>query len=442
MYRLLFYAAIAATALASTPAIPLSFEQRDAALFVARSGDSSVGFQPGAIRIGDIVLRFDYARADARLEGLGPAVPATYLGGTPGRTFQQFPRLAIRGLYPGIDAVFYGNAGRLEYDLEVAPGASTSRLSLRFDRARSLHLAADGALIVDTANGQLRQLPPIVRQAGRPVPARYELTGANRAAIRLGRYDRRRPLTIDPVLVYEKYFSGSSSDIASFIATDPQGNVYVAGQTSSPDFLAPDGASHTVLAPLLAITSAGQTITPLPIGKETSVTAIGGTPDGKILYAAAGSNIYYSSDRGANWKLTGPIPFPIFTPSAGPLQIRDISVDAIDPSRAYVATSQGMYSTSDNGQDWFPRDAGLAGNYEAAINVTAVTVSQVDHTLLYATTGNPNYFYKSTDAAGNWSLLNPMYPGEPAPNPFPSTQIRFQLAPGGRDLYAINNNGN
>jgi len=441
--RLAIFAASAASALASSPAIiPLSFEQRDATDFVARSGDSSVRFELGRIQVGGIVLRFEHARADAWLEGLGPAVPVTYISAASRRTFPQFPKLAIRGLYRGIDAIFYGNEGRLEYDLEVAPGASTAHLRLRFDNARRLRLTPDGTLIVQTAAGELRQLPPVVRQAGRRVPARYERVSANEAAIRLGRYDRRQRLTIDPVLVYSKYFSGSKNDLASLVATDPQGNVYVAGTTTSPDFLADDGAAHTVIPPLLALTNAGQSIARLPVANETAVTAIGGTPDGKILYVGTGGNIYYSSDSGGTWTLNGPIPVPIFTPAASALVINDISVDRFDPSRVYAATNHGLFSTADNGQDWFPRDYALSGDFEGNIQATAVTVSQVDHTLLYATTGRPNYLFKSADAAGTWQLLDPRSPGEPSPNPFPPSQIVFLLAPGGSDLYVINNNGN
>jgi uncharacterized protein (TIGR03437 family) len=225
------------------------------------------------------------------------------------------------------------------------------------------------------------------------------------------------------------------------VATDARGNVYVAGQTSSPDFLSSDGATHQPTPPLLALTNGGQNIAPLPVANETSISAMGGTPDGKILYVAAGANVYYSSDRGATWRKTGAIPAPVFDTPQAPLVINDISVDAIDPSRAYIATSRGMYSTSDNGQDWFPRDYALAANFDGAIQAASVTVSQVDHTVLYSTTGRPNYLYKSTDAAGTWQQLNPLYAGEPAPNPFPPNQILFTLVPGGSDVYVINNNG-
>ncbi|HZZ16209.1 MAG TPA: hypothetical protein VFE08_09635, partial [Candidatus Sulfotelmatobacter sp.] len=39
----------------------------------------------------------------------------------------QFAQVHYDNVYPGIDLVFYGNQGHLEYDLKVAPGADPSR---------------------------------------------------------------------------------------------------------------------------------------------------------------------------------------------------------------------------------------------------------------------------------------------------------------------------
>ncbi|HEV2446157.1 MAG TPA: SBBP repeat-containing protein, partial [Candidatus Sulfopaludibacter sp.] len=331
-------------------------------------------------------------------------------------------------------------AGQLEYDLEIAPGASPTRVRLRFENARRVRLDGDGSLVVETAAGELRQLPPRVVQSGRTVPAHYHLTGANQAAIRIGAYDRSRPLTIDPVLTYARYFGGSGSDSASAVGADSQGNVYVAGRSSSRDFPSTSPSSAKPTSPLIAVSSAGQKIAQLPIGNASSVTAIGGTPDGQILYAAAGSNVFYSSNGGASWRQTAALPAPIFAPISTPLTINSISVDAIDPSRAYVASNKGIFATADNGQTWGSHDYGLVANYDSSITASSVTVSQVDHTILYAATGQPNFIYKSTTAAGTWQILYPAYPGEPAPSIYSIQPIVYALLPGGSDLYVVDGN--
>jgi hypothetical protein len=51
----------------------------------------------------------------------------------------------------------------------------------------------------------------------------------------VGRYDRTRPLVVDP-LVYSRFVGGTGSDAATGIAVDTRGNAYITGVTSSSDF--------------------------------------------------------------------------------------------------------------------------------------------------------------------------------------------------------------
>ncbi len=56
------------------------------------------------------------------------------------------------------------------------------------------------------------------------------------ASFALGNYDRAQPLTIDPVLSYATFLGGSNTEAAYAIAVDTSGNTYVAGETYSIDF--------------------------------------------------------------------------------------------------------------------------------------------------------------------------------------------------------------
>src|SRR5450759_1836821 len=73
-------------------------------------------------------LRFDGAAPGARIDGVEKLRSTTNIfrgkDAAKWRTaVPNYGRLQVRGLYPGVDAVYYGNAGELEYDLIVKPRA-------------------------------------------------------------------------------------------------------------------------------------------------------------------------------------------------------------------------------------------------------------------------------------------------------------------------------
>ena len=433
--------------LAASPVRPLGFEQRDRTIYVARSAGGPVRIAPDRITLGDVTLHFVRA-SHSRLEGVGPSAPASYITRGGSVTFPQFMRLAMRRVYPGVDILFCGNQNRLEYDLQLSPGVSPSRARIAIDGARALHLDEQGNLIIETRSGVLRQLAPRVFEthAGvrRTVSARYVILSRNEIGFRLGRYDRQLPLTIDPVLVYAKYFGGSASDSADAVTTDAQGNVYVAGSTNSVDFPVTTGGFQSKLTPpLLALSNNGQTVTPLPVDNATSVQVIGGTPDGQHLYIATTSGMFVSHDGGATFLQASPFSTQPGSSASVPLApsavtVRSIAVDSVDPSKAYVATNLGLYGTQDNGQSWYFYNFGLATGGAGSVTVGSVVVSTADHATLYATTTEPNYVYQSTDSAQSWQLLNPVTPGEQTQDP--GWPIALTLAPNGTDLYVVDPN--
>lgn len=150
-------------------------------------------------------------------------------------------RLRSRSVYRGTDVVFYRDKGLLKYDLEFAPGADATAVGVRFTGIDRLRIAEDGALIVTAAGGvRIRYPRPPAYQPG-PTSAKvkcdYRLTSRNTIGFTVGKYDRRRPLIIDPDLMLLTYLGGSAFDSVQAMATDSVGNIYVAGETASADFL-------------------------------------------------------------------------------------------------------------------------------------------------------------------------------------------------------------
>ncbi|MGA9507478.1 MAG: SBBP repeat-containing protein [Candidatus Sulfotelmatobacter sp.] len=150
----------------------------------------------------------------------------------------QFAGVRYQSVYPGIDLVFYGSQGRLEYDFKVAPGADPSQAELQFDGATKPELS-HGDLILKGTSASVRLQAPRVYQsiAGRQqlVDGRFVLRAANRVGFEIGAYDRGRELVIDPTVSYSTYFGGSGSETYPSIAVNGDGFIYLAGSTTSTD---------------------------------------------------------------------------------------------------------------------------------------------------------------------------------------------------------------
>jgi len=146
---------------------------------------------------------------------------------------RTFASVRESSVYPGIDLVFHGSRD-LEYDFVLAPGASPDKIALAFHGGSSLQLDGED-LVITTQAGELRQPRPIAYQevdgTRQQVASRYEIKSKGRGRIvrfRLGSYDRRLPLVIDPSLVFSGRVAGTGSTVSG-IAVDASGNSYITG---------------------------------------------------------------------------------------------------------------------------------------------------------------------------------------------------------------------
>jgi uncharacterized repeat protein (TIGR01451 family) len=194
-------------------------------------------------RVDSVQMKLAGANRDARVTGTDPLPgksnyllgndPAKWRSGVP-----QFARVRYEDVYPGINLVFYGNQGHLEYDFQVAPGSDPGQAELEFNGAKRLELK-DGVLVVQSEGGSVQLEAPRVYQeiAGRQqaVEGRFVLRGPNRAGFAIGSYDHSRELIIDPVLSFSTYFGGSGDERSTSVAVDGSFNVYITGSTTSPN---------------------------------------------------------------------------------------------------------------------------------------------------------------------------------------------------------------
>jgi hypothetical protein len=156
------------------------------------------------------------------------------------RDVPTFAKVRYSRVYPGIDVVYYGNQGRLEYDFIVSPGADPSAIVLGFTGAAA-ETDKDGDLVLALKDAATSMRRPYIYQeiAGkrRAISGGYVRRADGRIGFALGPYDTTRPLVIDPVLLYSTLIGGIGSDnAANAIAIDQSGNAYITGQTTSLDF--------------------------------------------------------------------------------------------------------------------------------------------------------------------------------------------------------------
>jgi len=164
----------------------------------------------------------------------------------------HYASVRYRGVYPGVDLVFHGSPGRLEYDFLLAPKADLRAVELAFEGAETIAIGASGELILHTAVGEITQPPPAVFEdlggRRRELTGRFVLRAGRRIGFEVAAHDPQAGLVVDPVVVYSTYLGGKpggggytsgkrdGADFAVDCAVDAAGNVYMTGVTSSPDF--------------------------------------------------------------------------------------------------------------------------------------------------------------------------------------------------------------
>jgi DNA-directed RNA polymerase subunit H (RpoH/RPB5) len=173
---------------------------------------------------------------------LGDA-PANWRTGVP-----TYGHVTYRDVYPGIDAVYYGNQRRLEYDFVVAPGADWRTIRLAFSGVQRVSVDAEsGELLLEVEDHVVRQPRPFTYQGTREAPevvaSRYVVAADGTVGFHVAPHDATRPLVIDPVIVYSTFLGGTGDDTAYDVAVDAAGAAYIVGETGSGNF--PTGTPHT-----------------------------------------------------------------------------------------------------------------------------------------------------------------------------------------------------
>lgn len=220
------------------------------ALFLTPS-EAVLSLRTGKQNSGVDVLRMklEGGNAEAQVAGIDemPTKINYFIGNDPQQWHSNVPnysRVKYENVYSGIDLIYYGNQGQLEYDFVISPGSDPKAIALRFDGADKLRVDGRGDLVLRMQAGEIRQPRPLIYQesngARQIVSGHYALRGDSTVGFEVGRYDPAKPLIIDPVLSYSTYLGGTvnngNEEQGFGIAVDDSGCAYITGRAESSVF--------------------------------------------------------------------------------------------------------------------------------------------------------------------------------------------------------------
>ncbi|MDZ4803237.1 MAG: LamG-like jellyroll fold domain-containing protein [Candidatus Eisenbacteria bacterium] len=286
----------------SVPGATVEFRGEGMTCYLTRRGG------PENSELESIALRVTFPGARPTPELLGE-VPAPHLshyysGSDPAAwhtAVRNFGAVRYAALYPGIDLVYHGGDGQLEYDFELSPGADWKQIRLHYDGVERLAVTPAGDLSVTTRFGDVIERAPVAWQIvdgkRRPVRATYRLLDDNTFAFNvLDPLDPTAPLVIDPVLHYSTYLGGGSYDESHGIEYNAAGEAWVIGGTLSPDFPATGSPVPS--------TNYSVFITKLAANGESLLWSVflGGSEDqiGYAIDVDANDNAFISGTTGSN----------------------------------------------------------------------------------------------------------------------------------------------
>jgi hypothetical protein len=213
---------------------------RSGGMTLLLSGESAAMLLAPPAGVKPVLLRMkldgaEAGSASAAVADRLPGISNYFIGNNPRKwvtDVPQYRQVRFRGIYPGIDLIYYGNQQKVEYDFIVGAGVDPSRIDMSWEGADSVTLDRSGDLVIATAAGRLTQHKAKVYQEidGErvEVDASYRLAKDNSVRLALAGYDTTRTLVIDPTLEFATAFTGAFGT-SQAIALDAQKNIYIAG---------------------------------------------------------------------------------------------------------------------------------------------------------------------------------------------------------------------
>jgi len=153
-----------------------------------------------------------------------------------------YKTVTYKNIYPNIDFILHSREEGMEYSFIVHPGGKVGDIQIQWNGTEASKALANGGFKFSNSLGTIKESAPKSFAGGKMVESSFEKKG-----FKVGNYDERKDLLIDPTLLWGTYYGGSAADAAQGLAVDGSGNAYITGYTVSTNGIATSGAYQTSL---------------------------------------------------------------------------------------------------------------------------------------------------------------------------------------------------
>ncbi len=158
--------------------------------------------------------------------------------------------ITYRNIYPKIDLILHAKPSGVKYEFVVQPGGIASDIQIQWNGLENIPLAESGSISYATTLGWMNETKPVCFQGNRIIKSSFEKKN-NRVSFKISRYDKSKPLVIDPALVWGTYYGGNEGANIHSVSTDSKKNIIITGSTTSSNGIATNAAwltSYTGMA--------------------------------------------------------------------------------------------------------------------------------------------------------------------------------------------------
>uniref|UniRef100_Q02D71 Glycosyl hydrolase, BNR repeat-containing protein n=1 Tax=Solibacter usitatus (strain Ellin6076) TaxID=234267 RepID=Q02D71_SOLUE len=194
-----------------------------------------------------------------------------------------------------------------------------------------------------------------------------------------------------------RQLGGAAGQAIAGMATDPQGNIYVAGNTTSVDFPVRGAIQpHPAGSGIFRVDGPGAAWKNLYQAGATAAYALAVDPRApNKIYAGTATGLLRSRDSGESW--TPAISFGV--------RVNALTVDPANSGVVYAASQgQGFYKSLDSGFTWLPINNGVPADSDGRVFVFGIWIDPHNSAVLLAAS-SVGGLLRSTDSGASWTVI-------------------------------------